>query len=313
MTVILTLTLTPALDKTVVLPDFAVGRVNRIASLRVDPGGKGINVSKTLHALGGASVAGGILGGANGEYIRRSLDEMGIENDFVLVPENTRTNLKVFDPVNHTNTDINEPGAPVSAEVLDQVLEKALDRLGRGDIAVLAGKAPQGAPDTLFAEWTRRLGEKGVRVYLDADGELLIHGAKALPALIKPNDEELSRLMGRRFDGAQDIARAALELVRSGIETVVVSMGGDGALFVRGDTVLRGHGLKVSVQSTVGAGDSMTAAMCYGETTGMSFEETCRLAMAVSAAAVMQSGTQSATMEEIRALLPKVHMETMSV
>lgn len=306
---ILTLTLTPALDKTVVLPQFAVGRVNRIASLRVDPGGKGINVSKTLKALGAESVAGGILGGANGEYIKRCLDEMGIENDFVSVPENTRTNLKVVDPVNHTNTDINEPGAPVSAEVLDQVLDKALARLTRGDIAVLAGKAPQGAPDTLFAEWTLRLREKGVKVYLDADGELLIRGAEALPAMIKPNDEELSRLMGRSFSGAQEMAQAALALVRRGMETVVVSMGGDGALFARGNTVLRGYGLQVPVQSTVGAGDSMMAAMCYGEATGLCFEETCRLAMAVSAAAVMQSGTQSASMDDVRALLDQVRLE----
>lgn len=310
---VLTVTLTPALDKTVTIPDFQVGKVNRIETIRVDAGGKGINVSKTLRALGMTSVAAGILGGANGEYIRDSLAKSGIESDFVYVAENTRTNLKVIDPAGHTNTDINEPGAPVSAEVLESVLQKALDRLTAGDIVVLAGKAPQGTADTIFGEWIARLNEKGVKTYLDADGALLIHGAKALPSMIKPNDEELSRLMGRSFSGVDEIAQAAKELVAGGVETVVVSMGGDGALFARGGAVLRGYGLKVPVLSTVGAGDSMMAAMCYGDTKGLSFEETCRLAMAVSAATVMQSGTQPASKEDIEALLTQVRLETVNV
>ena len=115
---IVTVTLTPALDKTVTLPGFAIGKVNRIASLRLDAGGKGINVSKVLKSLGGESVATGILGGSTGKFIQDSLNEMGIESDFVFVPQETRTNLKVIDPENHTNTDINEPGAPVSQAAL---------------------------------------------------------------------------------------------------------------------------------------------------------------------------------------------------
>lgn len=306
---VLTITLTPALDKTVEVPGFAVNKVNRIATMRLDAGGKGINVSKTLRALHQASIATGILGGANGEYIRQSLENSGIACDFVFVGENTRTNLKVIDPQNHTNTDINEPGAPVSSEKLEEVFAKAQAHLTAGDIVVLAGKAPQGAPDTLFADWTRRFAAMGVKVFMDADGALLIEGAKALPALIKPNDEELGRLMGRDFGGVKEIAQAARELVERGIGTVVVSMGGDGALFVRKDQTLRGLGLKVPVKSTVGAGDSMMAVMCLGEARGMDFAETCRLAMAVSAATVMCSGTQAASEADVQALMSQVQLE----
>ena len=306
---IITVTLTPALDKTVVLPSFRVDQVNRIESLRLDPGGKGINVSKVLDALGTRSLATGILGGGTGRFIEKSLRDMGIACDFVWVEQETRTNLKVVDPVEHTNTDINEPGAPVSPQTLEAVFEKVKAAAGPGDIVVLAGKAPAGAGDGVFADWIARLNRMRVQCYLDADAELLIRGAAAHPALIKPNDIELSRLLGRGFDGLADMAGAARQLVSGGIGTVVVSLGGDGALFVTKDHILRGRGLHVPVQSTVGAGDSMMASMAHGAARGMSFRETCALAMAVSAATVMTPGTQAADMNVVKELLAQVNIE----
>ena len=310
---IVTVTLTPALDKTVVLPNFAVDQVNRIQSLRLDAGGKGINVSKVLKALGTGSLATGILGGGTGRYIENSLKEMGIACDFVWVEQETRTNLKVIDPERHTNTDINEPGAPVTDAVLEEVFEKAASAARAGDIVVLAGKAPAGTRDTIFGEWIARLKAQGVKVYMDADAALLIEGAKAGPAMIKPNNAELARLLGRPVGDIADMAQAARELVRGGIETVVVSLGGDGALFVREDAVLRGKGLKVPVQSTVGAGDSMMATLAHGAATGMAFRDACALAMAVSAATVMTPGTQAADMNVVRELLPQVEIEELSL
>ena len=308
---IVTVTLTPAMDKTVTLPDFRVNEVNRIQSLRLDAGGKGINVSKGLRALGVDSLATGILGGDTGRYIERSLHETGIACDFVWTDRDTRTNLKVIDPVRHTNTDINEPGAPVSEAVLEEVYRKAEASAGPGDIVVLAGKAPAGTADTVFADWTLRLRSRGVRVYMDADGELLIRGAKACPTLIKPNDAELGRLTGRSFTSVQEMADAAKDLVRGGIETVAVSLGGDGALFVTADRVLRGYGLKVDVQSTVGAGDSMMAALACAAERNMDFRDGCALAMAFSAAAVTTPGTQPAEPEIVESLLKQVVIEEM--
>ena len=305
---IVTVTLTPALDKTVILPDFRVNEVNRIQSLRLDPGGKGINVSKGLRALGVDSLATGILGGDTGRYIEKSLHEAGIACDFVWTDRDTRTNLKVVDPVRHTNTDINEPGAPVSAAVLEDVYHKTEAAAHPGDIVVLAGKAPAETPDTIFADWTERLRARGVKVYMDADAGLLIEGVKACPALIKPNDAELGRLTGRAFSGIGEMAEAARQLIRGGIETVVVSLGGDGALFVTGEQVLRGYGLKVDVQSTVGAGDSMLAALACAAERRMSFRDGCALAMAFSAAAVTTPGTQPAERAVVDALLDQVRL-----
>ncbi len=306
---IVTVTLTPALDKTVILPEFRVNEVNRIQNIRLDPGGKGINVSKGLRALGVDSLATGILGGDTGRYIERCLHETGIACDFVWTERDTRTNLKVIDPVLHTNTDINEPGAPVSADVLETVYQKTEAAAQPGDIVVFAGKAPPEAPDTVFADWTVRLRRRGVKVYLDADGELLIQGAKACPALIKPNDAELSRLVGRNFTDVNEMAAAARQLVDNGIQTVAVSLGGDGALFVTRDVILRGYGLKVEVKSTVGAGDSVMAALACAAERNMSFRDGCALAMAFSAAAVTTPGTQPAEPEVVEALLKQVRME----
>ena len=306
---IVTVTLTPALDKTVILPGFRVDQVNRIQSLRLDAGGKGINVSKVLRALGTDSLATGILGGGTGRYIENSLREMGIASDFVWVEQETRTNLKVVDPQEHTNTDINEPGAPVGADVIEAVYRKVEAAAGPGDIVVLAGKAPAGTPDTVFADWITRLRAKQVRTYLDADAGLLLAGVQAKPSMIKPNDAELGRLTGKAYGSAEEMVRAARELVRDGVGTVVVSLGGDGALFVAGDQALRGHGLRVPVQSTVGAGDSMMAAMAHGAARGMRFRDTCALAMAVSAAAVTTPGTQPAEMTLVNELLKQVRIE----
>lgn len=306
---IITVTLTPALDKTVILPGFRVDAVNRIQSLRLDAGGKGINVSKVLRALGTDSLATGILGGGTGRYIENSLREMGIRADFAWVDAETRTNLKVVDPQLHTNTDINEPGAPVSAEVMESVYRKAEAAAGPGDIVVLAGKAPAGAPDTVFADWIRRLKDRGAQTYLDADAGLLIEGVKAKPTLIKPNDAELARLTGREFHSVEEMAAAARELAAGGIGTVVVSLGGEGALFVTAHQSLRGYGLRVPVQSTVGAGDSMMAAMAHGAAGGWPFRDTCALALAVSAAAVTTPGTQPADRDTVNDLLKQVEIE----
>lgn len=305
---IVTVTLTPALDKTVVIPAFEVGKVNRIVSIRQDPGGKGINVSKVLKVLGTESVATGILGGNTGAWIESEIEKLGIGHDFVHTEAQTRTNLKVIDNERHTNTDINEPGEPVTDAVYEAVFRKIMDNAKAGDMVVFSGKAPKGAPDDIFGSYIRRLRDAGIRSCLDADAELLIHGVEAIPEMIKPNDVELARLTGRAANTLSEIADSARELNSRGIRTVVVSLGSEGAIFARDGAVLHAEGLMVPVGSTVGAGDSMMAAFCHGEHTGMPFEDVCRLSVAVSAAEVMQSGTQPPTLTEIETLLPKVRI-----
>lgn len=304
---IYTVTLNPALDKTVEIPSLTIDSVNRITTMRTDPGGKGINVSKVISKLGGRSIATGILGGDTGNAIQSALEAMGLETGFRFVEGETRTNLKVIDPVNHTNTDINEPGVTVSEAILDQFLEEVLGKLGEGDIVVLSGSLPKGSPKNTYHTWVKACREAGAKVILDADGELLAAGLEASPYLVKPNNHELSGLLGRTLKTPQELAQAARDLMaKYGIAKVVVSMGGDGALYVTGEETVYAEGLKVPVGSTVGAGDSVVAALAVAEEQGMSLDETVRLSTATGAANVMCSGTQAAEYEVIRELVPRV-------
>ena len=205
-----------------------------------------------------------------------------------------------------TNTDINEPGLTVTAADLDALLNDLLAEVNAGDIVVLAGSLPKGAPQDTYRVWTSACKNAGARVFLDADGALLAEGLKAAPYLIKPNDDELSRLAGRKLETIEELTAEGRKLLESGIERVVISLGGRGALYLRRGSTIYAEGLKVPVGSTVGAGDSVVAALAYAEEHGLSEEEAVRLSTATGAANVMCSGTQAAERSVIEELLPKV-------
>lgn len=303
---IYTVTLNPALDKTVEIPGMALDTVNRITEMRTDPGGKGINVSKVIAKLGGESCAVGILGGESGKMLEKLLEGEPFATRFRFVEGQTRTNLKIIDREGHTNTDINEPGLTVTAAELDALLRELLAEVHAGDIVVLAGSLPKGAPQDTYRSWTAACKKAGARVFLDADGALLAEGIKAAPYLIKPNDDELSRLAGKKLETLEELTAEGRKLLERGIERVVISLGGRGALYLRKGSTIYAEGLRVPVGSTVGAGDSVVAALAYAEAQGLSEEEAVRLSTAAGAANVMCSGTQAAEREAVEALLPKV-------
>ncbi len=292
---IYTVTLNPAVDKTVEINDFSVGTVNRVSSIRLDAGGKGINVSKVIASLGGRSIAMGILGGATGSFVKDYLDSRGIENDFSYINGETRTNLKVIDNNRGTNTDINEPGPFVGGKELDILQQKLLDNVGKNSIVVFSGSVPDNVDKTIYARWIESVKRKGGRAVLDADRELLKNGIKAGPYLVKPNIHELGQLFDTVIGEAEQAERYARRLVEDfGIELAAVSLGEKGALFVDKTRSLLARGLKVEVKSTVGAGDALVAALTYSLDAGAGFEEAARLATACSAANVTTSGTQAA-------------------
>lgn len=303
---IYTVTLNPALDKTVEIPNLTLDTVNRITEMRTDPGGKGINVSKVIAKLGGTSKAFGLLGGESGRTIQSELHQMGLSTSFRFLPGQTRTNLKIVDPVRHTNTDLNEPGMEVCEQDLSLLLHDLLSDLHPGDIVVLAGSLPTGAPRDTYKTWVSACRSAGAKVFLDADGDLLSEGLKGVPTLIKPNNDELSRLVGRKLETVAELAEAAKGLLEAGVERVVVSMGGRGALYLRNGSTLYAEGLQVPVGSTVGAGDSVVAALAFAEDTGLSEEEAVVLSTATGAANVMCSGTQAAERAQVEALMPRV-------
>ena len=306
-----TVCLNPALDKTAQVPNFRLDAVSRITELRIDAGGKGINVSKVIKELGGTSIAYALLAGDAGRSLQRMVEDSGIEVIAQYVDGETRTNLKVVDAELHTNTDINEPGPVVAEADFQALLDRLVADIQPGDTVVLAGSVPLGAPVDIYATWIKACKAAGAKVFLDADGAVFDAAIPAGPTMVKPNDHELSGLVGRELTDINEIDAAARELMARGVEWVTVSMGGAGALFVTPQTSLRAISPKVKVGSTVGAGDSVVAAIAYAGDQGLSLEETIRLSMATGSANVMQSGTQAAPRDLVDSLIDKVRIESL--
>lgn len=308
---IYTVTLNPALDKTATVNELTLDMVNRISELRVDPGGKGINVSKVVKELGGESRAYALLAGNTGNTIKNMLADLSIDCRAFEVEGETRANLKIIDPVLDTHTDINEPGPEVTDELLDQMLAELAAQVGAGDIVVLSGSLPRGASAGTYKAWVAALKQTGAKVYLDADDDKLVAGIEAGPNLIKPNEIELGAMLGRKLDTDEKVAEAGREMVARGVERVVISMGGAGAMYVTDDYVIKADAVKVPVGSTVGAGDSVVASLAYAEAEGLGLEDTVRLSMATGAANVMQTGTQAAPRDLVDSLLDCVSFRRM--
>jgi 1-phosphofructokinase len=312
-TKLLTITLNPAIDKTVQLEELRVGSVNRVTSMRVDAGGKGINVSKVIKSLGGESRALGILAGKNGLFIKNYLDSLDIENEFTFATGETRTNLKIIDMLNQSNTDINEPGSTLSDKDLAKIEEDIFRAINEASILIFSGSIPAGAPKYIYGTWIKRAKEYGAKTILDADGDLLIEGIKAGPYMVKPNIHELEKLCNKKLESTEEIIKAAQSFFEYGVERVVVSLGKEGSLFIDKQNIVQAEGLKVPVKSTVGAGDSMVAALALSLEREYSLEETVVLATAASAANVMTSGTQPAELKEILELEKKVKFEYIKI
>lgn len=306
---IVTVTLNPALDKTVSVSRLMINGVNRVVSTRLDAGGKGINVSKVIKTLGGDTMAMGILGGESGMYIQHSMAQNGINSKFCFVDAPTRTNIKIVDTSMHTYTDINERGEPVNDAVLANVFENVCGVVKEGDTVVFAGTNPPDTRPELLADWTKSLREKGIQVCLDATGEAMRLALDAGPNLIKPNKAELEEICGRRLYFDIDVIAAAKELISAGVERVTVSLGAEGALFVTEDQVIRAYGVHVPVVSTVGCGDAMMAAIVYYLQEGCSWQDVVKRAIAVSAAHVMCPGTEPAQLSQIEPLFEQVRID----
>ncbi len=312
---ICTVTLNPAIDKTVEIPSFTVDAVNRAVHVRKDPGGKGINVSKVIESLGGDSVAYAVLGGGTGAELEKMLSGSRFRLESIRTGQATRTNTKVVDPVLHTNTDINEPGAPFGSEAAAELKRRLEAQLGEGDILVLSGSVPAGTDTNIYRDLILMGKRRGARVLLDADGELFARGIGAAPFLVKPNRYELEQYSGRKLRTREELCEAGKDLLEKGVSVVLVSLGSDGALLCRReendssrDSFLWAEGLPVPVASTVGAGDSMIAALAYSLDKGMAYADAFRLAVAAGSAAVTCSGSQAPDAELVWKLYDQVKL-----
>jgi 1-phosphofructokinase len=287
---VLTVTANPALDQTLWVPGFRAGEVNRVVREELSPGGKGVNVAAFLEPFGLAVMATGFLGRANAGLFEDFLDSREIGSCFVPVAGVTRTGVKIVDEEAGTTTDINFPGFAVTDDDL-LALERIVSALAAaGRWVVLAGSLPQDAPADTYRRLVETAHGSGGLVALDTSGPALAEALPAGPDLVKPNRVELEELTGRPLPDRTALRAAAGELSAQGIGTVVVSLGADGALFVRGGEAVFATPPAVRVASTVGAGDAMVAGTVLGTLRGLPLDGVAALATACSAVAISRVG-----------------------
>lgn len=306
---IVTVTMNPAIDKTVEIEELKPGNLNRIERVEYDAGGKGINVSKTIHELGGESIAAGFLGGNSGKTIEAVLNSKNIKNDFIWVEGETRTNTKIYEK-NGRVTELNEKGPSISSRKIENLLCKLDTYAGADTLFVLAGSVPGTVETEIYARIIERVHAKGAKVLLDADGALFRSGLKARPDMIKPNEWEIRQYAGLSCQASEEeLLSIARNFQKEGIKDVVISMGKKGALFILGDYEAKGLPLSVNAHSTVGAGDAMVAAMAYAWDKKLDKEDLIRLCMGSSAGAVTTVGTKPPAREMVDQLMEQVVIE----
>ena len=313
MNPIVTLTLNPAIDQTVNLPALVPGTVHRARDVTVHAGGKGVNVACCLADWGLRVTATGILGADNAVPFARVFAERGIDDRFIRIPGETRTNLKLLDRRSGDTTDINLPGLAVTGVHLDAVRSPLLERACPGTFAVLAGSLPGLLEQDTYADLTRALNARGARVILDASGDPLATAldaaADALPYAVKPNRRELEDWTGTQLPTLGDVRAAAQNLRKRGIPVVVVSLGAEGALFLTDEGTVHARPPATKVASTVGAGDALVSGLVAAFQAGLDLDGTARLALAFAAGKLSRAGASLPPRAAVEALTRAVETQ----
>ena len=264
---ILTVTLNTAIDKTLSVPNFRLGRRHRAADQTTMPGGKGVNVARALKALGAPVIATGLAGGATGTRIVDQLTQMSVLSDFVRIREESRTNTAVVDPTTGEQTEINEKGPKVSEQEAELFVDKLLYLAQGASLCVFAGSLPRDVDVDIYAGLIRELRRLGVGTIVDTDGDPLRRAVRAEPDVISPNELEAEELVGHEFNADEDRLGAVLEMAELGARNAIMTMpdgcfarmaapdsGGDPCLY----RVRLGEGT-IEPRATVGSGDAFLA------------------------------------------------------
>ncbi|OXM87249.1 1-phosphofructokinase [Paenibacillus rigui] len=307
---ITTVTLNAAIDKTYYMPRFSLGRVSRVHNVYAEPGGKGINVARVIHLLGYPVVATGFLGGSNGEWIRRGLERQELAHDFVNVDGESRLCLNLIDESAGESTEVLEPGPEISEKAMEQLAE-TVQRLARqSSIVCFSGSLPRGVPSDYYARLVTVTKQAGAKAFLDASGPALQSGIKAAPCFIKPNQEEMAQLLGSAWNEKQDTLLEQLDtLHQSGLETISVSLGAEGAYTSHSMKRYRVRAPHLRAVNTVGCGDAYVAGMAVAVHRGLPIKGCLAYAAAAGSANALTARAGYVDPLDVEELLGQVTVE----
>ncbi len=302
---IYTITLNPALDRTIWLDELKIDDTNRIIKEEKYAGGKGIDVSRVLFNFGVPNIALGFVGGFAGLEIEGLLINEGVNFDFIKISEETRTNIVINTIKTNNQIIISAKGPNIPPFELTKLMEK-INNLENPSYVVISGSLPEGLKPAIYAKIIDIAKAKSATVVLDTDGDVLKFNINHKPDIIKPNRHELSRVVGREIKTIDDAVIAAKEINRMGVKIVLVSLGKDGIVYVSQNTVMHAIPPSLKVINTIGAGDSSVAGFIYAKYMGFSDEEALVYAVATGSATTLKPGTALATLEDALRLKDKV-------
>ena len=303
------ISLNPSIDRTLAVERFIPGGLNRVIESRDLAAGKGINVALTVSALGLDAECVGFMYRDSGSLFEKRLMVNSTAYDFIWLEGEARTNIKVLDQSAGVVTELNESGREIDADSLARMTELVCRHGENSDYLILSGSLPPGCPDDYYRTLIRAVEGLGCRCVLDADGQRLKYGLEARPFMIKPNRFELETMAGRSLNTLQEVRDAARRYIDQGVGVVAVSLGADGAMILREDAALFSPRLNVEVKSTVGAGDSMVAALVAGFMADNDLEDVFRMGMACATARCMTEGYRIIDKTVYRALMDMVTIE----
>jgi 1-phosphofructokinase len=286
-----TISLNPAVDRTYYVDAFTKNALNRAWKTKTNIGGKGTNISAIARICGYESIAGGFLAGGNGRYIEETLTNMGVKTDFVYTKGETRVNVKIVDIDAGSFTDINDCGPAPDEANLKDLFGKVESIAAKSDFVHFGGSIHPDIDQGIYKELIAIASAAGAKTVLDAGGEALSEGILSKPDIIKPNQLELELMLGRKLKTIPEVGAAAKEIMESGVETVLVSLGGNGAIGADKSGIYRAFPLNVAVKSTVGAGDSFLFGYLHGIMQNRDIITSLRYAVSFSAAKIQLEGT----------------------
>ena len=308
---IITVTLNAAIDKTLAVPNFRLGRRHRAVEQTAMAGGKGVNVARTLRALGQPVIATGVAGGPTGTRIVENLTEEGILNDFVRIREESRTSTAVVDPTSGEQTEINEHGPHVSEGELELFVDKLLYLAKGAAVCVLAGSLPRGVDTALYGRIIEEMKRLDVTTVLDSEGEPLRAATRRGPDVVSPNELEAEGLVGYEFGDEDDRRSAIREMVELGARESIMTLS-DGCLALLGDGerhVYRATLEPLEPVSSVGSGDAFLAGFVAARYGGGGHEDALRFAVACGAESTQHFGAGRVEQREVERLVPEVRVE----
>ncbi|MHB8896697.1 MAG: 1-phosphofructokinase family hexose kinase [Candidatus Geothermincolia bacterium] len=305
---IYTVTLNPTLDITYVLENISFGEPVTAVEVHKNPGGKGINVSRALRAMGTDTVTMSMVGGHVGDEVLDLLQSEGLILQIVRIKNETRTNVIVLGQRDGRELIIRAAGPPVEKTDTEKVTNLVFQIAQTPEVLVLSGSLPPGTQDDIYYHITTEGKERGSKVVVDCEGGPLVAAIEAGPYLIKPNIIEFSELAGVEFKSDGEIIKFARTLNEKGVEIVVVSLGKKGAILVTREEALRGV-VPVVSDDTVGAGDSMVAGLVMGVVQALPLERAFHIGLAASVSAVMNKGPGLAEPDTFARAFPMIAVE----